>query len=263
MWHYRDHSAKFTSSCKYRTISSAAACSHKHSAELQDKTKPCGRLLSQWVMPRQYTLQECWLYQTQIWANFQVRLPGCSSVKIHLTPQRLVFDQAWIHTCQLTYPCMLLGVAPWADKVLGQSSRTSYDLVRSRMKKKCPPACRWLHNKLGLAFETFIPAEQPVSQHWCVNKGYYVGVFQSGHSMLSKPHWQNHTVANTRQVNTVSPASQFKTLQPVITFQILSHSIIAQNKEVSIRNAIKYKTNCHTLVKCVYISVIFKKISSW
>lgn len=80
------HQAASTEQCHW-----AAACSHKHSAELQDKTKPRRRLPSQWVVPRQCTRQECWLYQTQIWANFQFRLRLCKNPS-H-TP-RVVFDQA-------------------------------------------------------------------------------------------------------------------------------------------------------------------------
>lgn len=57
-------------------------------------------------------------------------------------------------------------------------------------KKKCPPACQWLPNRLWLASESFIPAEHTVRQCCCVNMNCNVGVFS--HFMLSQRTQNTH-----------------------------------------------------------------------
>lgn len=112
---------------------------------------------------------------------------------------RLVFDQALkvrYRTAQEPVRARISactwGLRPEQRKVLGLPTKW----WSPEWKEMCPPACWWLHNRLGLAFETFIPAEHPVSQQWCVNKGCNVGVLQSGLSMLCQ--LDKNTMANTR-----------------------------------------------------------------
>lgn len=163
-------------------------------------------------MSRQFTLSAEVL--TCIWILvFSEILAGCSSAQINL--------HAFFTKLRYEIQGILLGNRSLRDPdsciISRLSSNTSCELVFSRMNKMRLQACSWLHNMLRLDFETFIPAEHPVSQQCCVNKGHKGGVYVSYCTA-----WQFHpfptgltkyTMDNTRQRishNHESPRGQIK-----------------------------------------------------
>lgn len=83
------------------------------------------------------------------------------------------------------------------------------------MRKMRLPACPWLHNRLGLAYDTFIPPEHPISQH-CVNKSYRCFTVWPFSAFTTK-----RMMYKSRQ-STCSNSSQIKSLHAVITLYIFT-----------------------------------------